>query len=478
MSDLFFEKEEWFLKTAKQKFDFDFKIVYAPDFYRDVFPFGSFEERMGFLVDYPKTNKGNGFLVYTTSEEKKRTRMVFDDHSEIWEHTRNDCAFMSPISYFGKNRTLANARELFALVFDLDEVGAKELELLFTWYFYAYDKPFPGGNYQRLPTPTYVVNSGNGVHLYYLFENPIPLYPNIQRQLKKLKYALTEKLWNRDTSRLKQRQFQGINQGFRLVGSGSKRGYTILAHKTGEKVTLDYLSRFVAPENRITDTFYHSKLTLEEAKKKYPDWYHQRIELGREKKEWTCKRALYDWWKRQVTGIVYHHRYFFIMCLTVYAVKCGIDFDELKKDAYSFQNYLNDKNPDEPFTDYDIESALEMYQECYRSFPRDEISKLSGIEIKANKRNGRKQKQHLEGARAIQAIKDKYDDTNWRDGNGRKSYRDAVFTFLECHSKSTVKEFCELTGMSRAVFFKYKKQFLNKKKPRTHNPGDTISPQQ
>lgn len=165
------------------------------------------------------------------------------------------------------------------------------------------------------------------------------------------------------------------------------------------------------------------------------------------------------------------------MCLTVYAVKCGIDFDELKKDAYSFQNYLNDKNPDEPFTDYDIESALEMYQECYRSFPRDEISKLSGIEIKANKRNGRKQKQHLEGARAIQAIKDKYDDTNWRDGNGRKSYRDAVFTFLECHSKSTVKEFCELTGMSRAVFFKYKKQFLNKKKPRTHNPGDTISPQ-
>lgn len=455
--DLFYEKEKWFAEVAKQKYNFDFKVVYAADFYRDLFPFGSFEEKMGKMESYPKTNKGNGFLVFKTDEGKMHTRFVFDDHFEIYDNLRNDCVFMSPISYFGKNRTLANARELFALIFDLDEVGAKELELLFTWHFYKYDKPFFDGNYQRLPTPTYVVNSGNGVHVYYVFENPIPLYPNIQKQLKKLKYDLTTRLWNEDTSKLKTRQYQGINQGFRLIGSGTKKGHTVIAHKTGEKVTIEYLSQFVAPENRITDTCYHSTLTLEDAKKKYPEWYYQRIELGRQKKNWTCKRDLYDWWKRQVKGASYHHRYFFIMCLTVYAIKCGIDFDELKKDAYSFQEYLTNLNPDDPLTDYDIESALEMYQECYRSFPRDDIAKLSGIDIPPNKRNGRTQKQHLEGARAIQAIKDKYEGTNWRDGNGRKSYKNLVFDYLKKNPKATAKEFCRNTGKSERVFYKYKK---------------------
>ena len=463
MSDLFFEKEVWFFETAVQKYGFNFKRICSADFYRDIFPFGSFEEKLGRLDDYPKTNKGNGFLVYKTDDGKMHTRFVFDDHFEIWEYIRNDCVFMSPISYFGKNRTLANARELFALVFDLDEVGANELELLFTWYFYKQRKPFPGGNMQRFPTPTYVVNSGNGVHLYYVFENPVPLYPNIQRQLKNLKYDLTARIWNVDTSRLECPQFQGINQGFRLVGSGTKEGHTVIAHKTGEKVTLEYLSRFAAPENRITDTLYHSKMTLEDAKKKYPEWYHQRIELKRQKKNWTCKRALYDWWKEQVEGIVYHHRYFFIMCLTIYAIKCGIDFDELKNDAFGFQEYLTNLKPGEPLTDYDINSALEMYQECYRSFPRDDISKLSGIEIKANKRNGRKQKQHLEGARAIQAIQDKYGGTNWRDGNGRKSYQDLVVKFLTYNPNADYKEFCELTGMGKDVFYKYKKELTDQK---------------
>ena len=35
--------------------------------------------------------------------------------------------------------------------------------------------------------PTFLVLSGNGLHLYYVFEEPIDLYPNIKIQLKKPK---------------------------------------------------------------------------------------------------------------------------------------------------------------------------------------------------------------------------------------------------------------------------------------------------
>lgn len=450
------QKENWF-NSPQEWWFFTCKRTATTEFYRDLFPVGSFENEVGKKETYEHTNKGNGFVVYQDTDEKYKTRMIFDDLN-LKNLLSFKTAFMSPISYFGKNRTAANARELYALVFDVDEVGVEQLENFFGYYFCSYNKSFPTGNYERLPMPTYVVNSGGGVHLYYVFENPIPMYPNIQKQLKKLKYELTERLWNGDTSELKTKQFQGINQGFRLVGGKTKKGEETTCYKVGNKITLEYLNKYVSEENRIQDTFYHSKLTLEQAKKKYPEWYHQRFELGRQKKNWTCKRDLYDWWKAKYQQAEFHHRYFYVMCLTVYALKCGIDFEELKKDAYSFQEELFKKSPQNPFTIYDVDSALEMYQECYRSFPRDEISKLSGIKIKPNKRNGRTQEKHLQGARAIRDI----NNENWRNGNGRKSVKEAVFKFLEMNPQATWKEFSELTDMSRAVFFKYKKLHFGK----------------
>lgn len=444
MLSKYVEKEQW-LNSPPEWVDFKCLKTSASAFYRDLFPVGSFQNEVGTGGTLPDDNKGNGFIVYKENQQSK-TRLVFDDLKIIEKYSGFDTAFISPVAYFGKNRTLANARLLFALVFDLDEVGSKQLDSFFGFWI----------AHNRIPFPTYIINSGGGVHLYYVFKNPIPLYPNIQKQLKKLKYALTEKIWNGDTSALELKQYQGINQGFRIVGSKTKHGEIVTCYKIGGRITLEELSKYVSEENRITDTFYHPKITLEQAKKKYPEWYHQRIELGRQKKNWICKRDLYDWWKSKYEQAEEHHRYFYIMCLTVYAVKCGIDFEELKKDAYSFVEYLSHKAINNPFTKEDVKSALEMYQECYRSFPRDEIEKVSGIEIPKNKRNGRKQDKHLQGARAIRDI----NNNNWRENNGRKSAKDAVFKFLEYNQNATYKEFEDLTDMKKSVFYKYRKLFF------------------
>ena len=71
------------------------------------------------------------------------------------------------------------------------------------------------------------------------------------------------------------------------------------------------------------------------------------------------------------------------------------------------------------FTKDDVVCALEMFNEDYVTFPRDDIAKLSGLTMPVNKRNWRKQPVHLQGARAIQEINDKANGTNWREGNGR-----------------------------------------------------------
>ena len=72
-------------------------------------------------------------------------------------------------------------------------------------------------------------------------------------------------------------------------------------------------------------------MSIEEAKKKYPDWYERRVVRGEQRGRWTVKRDLYDWWLRKIeTEIHVGHRFYGIMTLAIYAVKCGIDEDELR----------------------------------------------------------------------------------------------------------------------------------------------------
>lgn len=62
------------------------------------------------------------------------------------------------------------------------------------------------------------------------------------------------------------------------------------------------------------------------------------------------------------------------MTLAIYARKCGIDEDELRKDAYSLLEQYDDMSEDEinRFTAHDIVCTLEMYNEDYITFPRDD----------------------------------------------------------------------------------------------------------
>lgn len=443
----FEEKEAWFLEQTRDNF-WKFKSSSAADFYRDMFPAGTFENRVGRKDVYDKTNQGNGFIVYTEGE-KKHTRIVFDDLAELYELLNNECAFMSPISYFGRNRTAKNARYIYALAFDLDEVGRKQIKSFFDYHVYQ----------KHYPRPTYVVNSGGGVHLYYFFKQPIPMTPKNQKALKILKYELTTKMWNEDTSGLEERQYQGLNQGFRLVGSRTKHGETVTAWKTGERVTVEELAGYIPKENArdvgILYRMWNSTTPLEEARKKWPEWYEQRIVMGRKKMSWTNKRALYDWWLRQAEKASEHHRYWYIFALTVYAAKCGVDFEELKQDAFELKDLMNEKAPDNPFTDDDIYAALKAYDENHKSFTRDEISKVTAIEIKANKRNGRTQAKHLEGARAIQNINNEH----WRDGNGRPNQEKKVFECLQENPFLRKCDVARLTGLHRNTVAKYYDKF-------------------
>ena len=185
------------------------------------------------------------------SEDKKlRRRKMYND---TWEQDYmefvegNSLTLCSGLAYRRKENRLENAQRMYALIFDLDGVGLAELRNLFLRF---------GGDperVRRLPMPTFLVLSGTGLHIYYVFQQPIDLYPNIKIQLKSLKYDLTFRLWEYgSTSQVKAIQYQSINQSFRMVGSiNDKHGTELVAFRTGERVTLDYLNAYAKPENRV-----------------------------------------------------------------------------------------------------------------------------------------------------------------------------------------------------------------------------------
>lgn len=73
------------------------------------------------------------------------------------------------------------------------------------------------------PYPNYVALSGHGVHLYYLFDEPLSLYPNIKTQLKELKYALIERIWNSDTSTEEKSSIRVLTKVLELLAQKLKK---------------------------------------------------------------------------------------------------------------------------------------------------------------------------------------------------------------------------------------------------------------
>ena len=317
------------------------------------------------------------------------------------------------------------------MAIDIDYVGEQQLKNLL--------KQFGNGVQLR---PTYLVSSGKGVHVYYFLQESVQLYHNLESTLSELKEAFIRRLWN-DTSSLKPDtpDITGIYQGFRCVGSQSKLGaeYPVRAFKLSEnrytledikasipdcKTDLSVLHKKPSPENKKT-------LPIEKAKELYPQWYQERIVEGKQKKKgtWICNVALYEWWKSKIMdNVKVGGRYFSIMALCAYGLKCGIPDAQIKKDAYSFLDHLESLTDDENnhFTREDVKDALKALKADHKLLStmasREWIEKQTKVQIPPSHREkGKrlKQKEHLELARFSRDIRQRMNGTKWTDNNGR-----------------------------------------------------------
>lgn len=415
--------------------------------------------------------------IYGKKDKRNRTFVITSKAEKLYRILQHPFVVMSPISYTGKRRLKHNARYLYAMVIDLDDVDADNLDnLLF--------QSDPTRKHTTFPQPNIIVNSGNGIHLYYLLETPVPMFEDIYSILNKIKKELTRRIWNKGTTHDNpdKPQYQGNCQGFRLPGTQTKSRQKVTAFRN--------LNPHVKPYYKVEDlayggggwiteeelaqvrrgTYNPNRCTLKQARELWPEWYERRIIQGVKPGRWFIKRDLYDWWKQQIPiYATVGHRYFCLMVLSMYAQKCkqlspeefravhhkrcakmselqfkryyakcgrGVTEEEFQTDLKELVPFLDglSQTQNDRFTIEDAEEAAAAYKENYCTFPIKDIQAITGVPVERNQtRKKRSQKEHL--TRASWVRDGLYSD--WTIGRGRNRKQREIFEWRQEHPEGT-----------------------------------------
>ena len=493
-----------FTKILKER---GYKQYTPQEFYRLLFPEGELAEYtpnpkqkhndtweyVGIIQE--RTNKTiqikdkSNPKLYKTCKKVNRY-VVCDDLKSIDRAIQTgNFVFMPPCSFVGKRRTDENARFLYALVIEIDDLktgktkdkrdeGFKNLLYQFT------------SEHPICLMPSAVVCSGSGVHLYWWLKDPIALSfwnGSAKFWLDIQKKRMTDKLWNQYVTNRYQGfdvQYQSVTQCYRLVGSRGKKGQLVEAFElSGKRYDISELlwqkGTFcedieICPRE-YTEHFFDESLKSQmdlskkpkqytkkqlECIEKYPVWAKENIthELPKRKKgSWAFNRAIYDNFKRRIfSEAKVGHRYYCMNMLASEARSCGIDYEELKADCMELQKQFDSLSAPEPFTNDDMYAALSTYYDDKNQYHKlDYIEQVTGLSFERTKRNGRSQQMHLALLNENKKIRKKLGDT-FNEG-GRPTAEAAVRQWRQDHPEGTkAQAYSDYTlGLSRPTIRKW-----------------------
>lgn len=439
------------------------------EYYNEIFDYGVDLQ----ASDGSRDNKANIIAVTQTTEDKPKHKRIIHSIDDIETILSNSFSIISPVTYYGNSPTYKNARECYALNIDIDDVGIDNLTNLLGMI-----------DNDVIPRPTFLINSGRGVHLVYKLSCRCPMYPAMREHLNNIKKVLSEIIWNSSTSAREKREWQHCCQGYRCVGSQTRGlidsvGSTVVkrteAFRVGDAVTLTmleyeldcHLSKIVAPKKKSRNRSNENR--LDKAKELYPEWYQRVIVEGQQSRKIPFSRAVYDRFLSRIREeCVYGHRYWCIYTLVAFAIKCStydskrnpnpVTYEELRRDAMSLIPQLNQLSSTDPFTEEDVKSALKLYSDpsLASKLTREYLEDKSQIIMPPQKRNHRKQSEHLSSDACRIPRQKGYMDAVREGRVGRKSSKEIILKYYKEHPNADIKQAAKALGIAESTVRKYK----------------------
>ena len=371
-------------------------------------------------------------VVILDEDVGKRIRPMELDDAIDFSMSRND-VLLGGVAYFNNWISKKSAKEIYTFIVDMDNVYSGTLQ-------YALQNDWKSANGEPFARPTYIVNSGTGLHLYFVLESPIPCY---KRSLEDIDKVYRQLAIQQSRRVYVNRQVQWFGQDFRMAGGQNKYGWDNAVFKIGDKWDIDDLASAVGVDAHFVRQGEPREKMKPEQKKQQP-------------------RAVTGW--RTNPAFYYHtlegcrdktregNRYTSLCALTVIAWKCGVPKEQLERDLLSLLPGYN-KGAQRQIKENEVYSALKMYNEKAMLTQRKSLEHWQGWEFKPIKRNGRKRDEHLRRARAVQAID--YPEGEWRNKDGRPSSKDKVLQFRNAHPDAKPKDCIEATGLSKNTVYKW-----------------------
>lgn len=353
--------------------------------------------------------------VWTSEKRGKKTHWYTNTEQMLEEVSVRHDAAVCPAEFFHKVRRTSMLKSLHALTLDLDSVEPTDLQELLNHAFMGI-------------TPTYLVNSGSGVHLVYLFTAPVACYNWAKILLAEMHTRLKEKfsvpwaVYHVDT-------IPSLVQVYRVVGSRTKLGQTASAYLVGNAWDVASLAATVGvtwekptPSTQRTKAWIKDTEKIKTLPSGRPSFYHSVLKGITEKTE---------------VG----HRHMSMFALAVIAVKCRISRERLHSDLKALQSHFNDLISSQLINDREIDNILATLDaKKAKSVTGETLEKWLGWTFeRKTKRNHRSREEHL----SLVAEKK------------RTQSATAVQDYLAEHPGASISETAKRLGMSRNTVAKY-----------------------
>lgn len=382
--------------------------------------------------------------------------------------------FLSPITYIGKRRTKDNARMLYALCIEIDNLVVREGVQT---GFYSLIKQMKNDRY--LPSPTLIAWSGNGLHLYYVLKTPVALFKATARSINKFRKLLIRRIWNSSVTesyKLKDIQWETIFQGFRMVGTPTKRALKEhngevcrgFIFKEGKTWTLEELWSYgkKADLEKLKEADQQPKHTLAMMRNEYGDkWVEEHFTKrgkwkGLPPKFWKVNEGFYRSFLQKIYDETEEgHRFNALCMLSAVGWKCGIDDERIENDMNALKDYFNSREYIEPLKDSDVFDAL-----TYRKNQGDELNKYKNEYLTENagvspyperKRNGRKLLDHINRVNQLRSFRKNELGEDEYKNNGRPTKQAKIKIYREENPEASMYQCVKDTGLSKNTVKKW-----------------------
>lgn len=407
------------------------KNIMLSSFGREVSSFTLYEDMFG-------NTEQTVPIVFIDDEEKKHIiSMSIDEAIEQCEG-RND-VLLGGCTYYNNWISKRSAKDIYAFIIDMDNVYSGTL-------LNALQNDWKTANDEPLPMPTYIVNSGTGLHLYFVLNEPIPNYRVTTENLDKLYRALAIQ---QTTKRVYlHKQVQWFGQDFRMAGGLNKYGWVNTVFKVGDKWDIDELGKQVG----LKDVHF---IRYGEKRNKKPT-KNTDGRRNQKRQGWRTNRAFYDYALRTCRDKTKEGNRYTSMCaLSVIAWKCSVPKDELEEDLLSLIPVYN-KGATRQIKEKEVYSAIKMYNSKAMLTQRERLEDWQGWEFKPIKRNGRKQATHLKIARfTLETMNEEQEKALQGRPKGSSQQKKQVEEWRTAHPEGTPKGCIAETGISKNTVYRW-----------------------